>query len=57
MSSEIVTNVTSTLFRMRQEHILLDCPHEHPFGHLAFPGWCGSLVLGSLRACGVQSSR
>jgi len=28
-----------------------------PFGHLAFLGWCGSLVLGSLRACGVQSSR
>ena len=29
----------------------------HPLGHLAFLGWCGSLVLGSLRACGVQSSR
>ena len=29
----------------------------HSFGHLAFLGWCGSLVLGSLRACGVQSSR
>ena len=29
----------------------------HPSGHLAFLGWCGSLVLGSLRACGVQSSR
>ena len=29
----------------------------HPFRHLAFLGWCGSLVLGSLWACGVQSSR
>ena len=29
----------------------------HPLGHLAFLGWCGSQVLGSLRACGVQSSR
>ena len=29
----------------------------HPSGHLAFLGWCGSLVLGSLWACGVQSSR
>ena len=29
MSSGSVTDVTGTLFRMRSEHILLDCPHEH----------------------------
>ena len=28
-SSGSVTNVTGTLFRMRNMHILLDCPHEH----------------------------
>jgi len=29
MSSEIVTNVTSTHTVENEEHILLDCPHEH----------------------------
>jgi hypothetical protein len=29
MSSGSVTNVTGTLLRMDEEHILLDCPHEH----------------------------
>ena len=29
MSSGSVTDVTGTLFRMRNTCILLDCPHEH----------------------------
>ena len=29
MSSGSVTEVTGTLFRQDEEHILLDCPHEH----------------------------
>ena len=29
MSSGSVTDVTGTLFRIDEEHILLDCPHDH----------------------------
>jgi hypothetical protein len=29
MSSGSVTNVTGTLYRMAEEHILLDSPHKH----------------------------